>query len=68
MGWPVCEGCRHRILRYVRVRVEDYRGAREEYVMTYVCELGEDRDRNPYECPRKAPIEGGRSGRRAPQV
>jgi len=53
MSWPVCEGCRHRVLRYVRVRIEDYRGAGEEYIVVYVCELGEDRDRSPCWCPRK---------------
>jgi hypothetical protein len=50
----VMEGvCRHRVLRYVRVRIEDYRGVGEEYIVACVCELGEDRDRNPYWCPRK---------------
>jgi hypothetical protein len=53
VSWPVCEGCKHRVLRTVWLHIRDYRGVREERITAYVCELGEDRDRNPYECPYK---------------
>ena len=55
--WPVCKGCKHRVLRSVHSMYVDVKTRRQEEFsqLAYVCELGLDRDRNPDMCPLKEP-------------
>jgi hypothetical protein len=55
--WPVCIGCRHRVLRraysmYIDVSSGEHR---EFCEAAYVCELGLDRGRSPDTCPHREP-------------
>jgi len=50
LTWPICIGCRHRVLRPVTCLDNEGKTWVEE---AWVCALGMDRDRNPNWCPNK---------------
>ena len=55
--WEVCRDCRYRklvrLVRIPRITVSGESEVEGEEVEAYVCELGQDRDRNPTHCPYK---------------
>jgi len=52
--WEVCRDCRYRkLVRIPRITVSGESEVEEEEVEAYVCELGQNRDRNPTHCPYK---------------